>query len=769
MYKCVLGGVVAAVCMVTSAFSWNGTTDEAAWEQLTNRVSRARAQLDEVVALAKSRGLNTDYAQVSQVVLDRFETFSRFDRENPDLLKESVSKQWWAKNIPGGLEDYHLTVPFVELEACLEVADYALNELRDQLTGDVVLQDPVDFTTGAMKLNGSYYELDGKTVFPSSFTWMPDKEDLHDAFGRMGGVYYSISNLKEDGALSDWTKKQYAEKLRAQTAKSRLPHVFFIGHHPAGWMKEQHPEIETGGRFFTQYDIDSPLIRGWLENLFEQMLPGTIDASGDQPRIHLLSNEPDFATREKGWMVKTGISEPTLEKYQQWLANKYETINDLNRVYGTTYADFGAARAGLPFPVPVELRGGPVWYDWCRFNMDRVTDWFAFLKEGVHRYDPAKSPTSIKIIGGSLLMEYHDSGLDLEQLVKLQDMPGYDFKLAPVDAHNIRQKDVEWKERYAYDWRYQTFMLDFSKSLCPEKPVYDSEWHGFSEGKWFKKDLDRDYIHSALWMAFTHGMSAIEAWVWGRNEKGEHTAKDSFFAKEATAQPVALDSFGRTIKELNAHADDVVAMLPKKREFMIFYSEESAIQDGSYIKNLKAVYEAVKMLNLNVGFTTPSEISTLSADQILIVPPTPFISEQAFQRLQQVKGKVVLVEKTGNFAQTELGKSNPRTLQAFAAVKKERVYPMADALAKILEPLAPELPVKVTIKDFDRNRAYGVIVRQIERNGAYTVALMNLSKEKRNVVLETEIPKSWMNVITGRSESSVREMKPNEVLLLRSL
>ena len=496
----------------------------------------------------------------------------------------------------------------------------------------------------------------------------------------------------------------------------------------------------------------------------------------------MIANEPHWAFRKGGILKRPGgmqhldFSAYTRNKYAAWLKSKYGTIGRLNAVYGRQYSSFDEAKAAFTAPIdPEPLLGSPLWYDLCRFNMDRADAWFTFLKEQTLRNTSQDALISIKLLGKNLESGYRDDGIDLDYLTKLQGVMGADNQVVPLNTSRMKREYQDWRHRYMLDWREQSITLDFAKSLCPDKPFYDSEWHGLSGGGWACHELARGYVRTALWMAFSHGLNAINAWVWGRNEDGSFDPRSVPIA-EILSNPTALDAFGRTLKELNAHGDTVHALVPRTRNYLVFYCVETAIQDPAYPGRMADVYESLKLLNVPVGFTTPTQIASISAaSQTVIVPPTRFISDASLQALKSFgqSGKVVLVNGSEpDFSKNELGqpRDNVPDLKAFATVSFDAVLNMTAGLENVLASIKPAQPVSVEITDAGGTKAYGVMAFQTldPNTGNPVVLLINLSQNSRSVTLKPAGKSSpeCLNLLTGQSEPDTHIMAPYDILLL---
>ncbi|WP_404309826.1 beta-galactosidase [Neorhodopirellula lusitana] len=720
--------------------------DQSTWSQLREQVQTRLDDLTELITQAKSQGIETEYAMVSVETIKAFQNAAQWDHDNVEEVRRLFKTfRFFHKTDPTEADK----LAGNEMQACLQVADHAIAELHQQMAGERTLAATPDFADGDLSLGPGYYQLNGEIVFPYTIVWLPKVDStMPDALGRIGETYFALSSLKPDGTYDKFALKQRVDSARIQAAQHFSPLYHFWGHIPAKWMIEQHPDAMLGGRRFTQYDIDNPLVRTWIEQLCEGFLPPVADAYGDKPLLYLLANEPHFATAQGGWMVKNGQSVFTQAKYQRWLAEKYGQVEELNAAHRATYQDFASVE--MPFPIQPKLRGGPVWYDWCRFNMDRVNEWFSFLKEtsqsAVAGHD---APVTIKMLGHHLVDGQRDQGMDIEYLVNLQDVTGGDLRIQPHDAtfytHLEGGLDAQtsWTSRYSYGWVSQGLFLDFVRSLAPEKPFFDSEWHGFGAVHWRHFELDRNYVRAALWHGFSNGMGMIEPWMWGRQPDGSMRNQADQIGELAT-QPIAVDAYGRTMKELNAFASLFAAAgTPTQRRFMLFYCEESAIQNAGYAEQLSTTYESLKLLNTSIGLTTPTHIKQLNVQQqVVIVPPTPFISDASLRSLrdfQDAGGHIVMVDADQSLHRTEMG--SPRegdiAIRPVASLAMAEPFQLASQFEKVLERFRAAQPLQVSITNAKGEKCFGVFAQQVtdpKTNRLYVI-LNNASRESLTVTI----------------------------------
>lgn len=748
---------------------------DADWNGLKQQVQQRAAALDKLIAEADGNNVATGYANVSRHVIATYLIAAQYDKEHVEQNRKLFQGRWWhTKTDPKEADN----LPWKELKACIEVADRSIAELQSQIDGSVKLKTPPNLLQGKIKFDGSGWTMDDKPIFPYSLTWLPGTPEYTQTLGNIGGTYYQLTNLQDDGTVGKRVVKKSVTSIQDDVKGNSAPLVHLMGHAPAPWMAQQHPEIVEGARNFTKYDIDSPLVRQWIDQLCGNLLPAITNAAGDQPQVHLLANEPHFATAKGGWKARNGVSKLTMQKYRDWLAKKYSSVDALNAAQGSQWKSFDDV--AIEMPINPKLRGSAVWYDWCRFNMDRVNDWFTFLKQTTQSHDPARSPVSIKLLGHTLGSEERDGGMDIEYLTKLQEVPGADLRVVPDGAtfygknEDGRDTATGWAFRYDYLWVDQSMMLDFSRSLCPDRPFYDSEWHGFGTVSWRHYRMKPEYVRSSMWMAFTHGMRAIKPWLWGRDLNG--MMKQADHIGELATQPVAVDAYGRVMKELNAHAVHVIGASPSQRNFLIYYCEETAIQDEHYMPHMTEVYEALKILNVTVGFVTPSDIGSLDPKvQTVIVSPTQFISAPSLAKLEkfaQSGGRIVQVGGNGNFSKTELGakRKEKTSLSIFADLPMADVPSMADALAKKLERVTPALPLEVRMEDAKGEPAYGVIMTQHMHPSkkAVSIVLNNVANETRTISIE--MPKGvsgkQLDAITNQPVENEFAMEPCDVRVI---
>ena len=517
---------------------YQGQYNNSAWNNMLNSVQERKAVLESKIQTATQRNLEVSYSKGSLTTVENFIIYASRDRENSDELstyyaqfgtfENAFARQIDALGLaPVGYADYS---PFQQLFLCLNVLDNAIAEIDRQLNGDIVLPEVTDFSAGSPPVlpeNSSYYLKNGKPMFPTTLWGMPDDEELMETIGYFGEVFLSPrATTAPSGAVSNTYAENQNNRLARHTSKNQSPNQIHITHKPLPyWMTQQNPEIDDFRRGFVGYDINNPKTYQFNREMLSNFAKKVDENDEAGPVVYVISNEPFFFIGQGDYEANNGVSQATIDAYTNYLKSEYgDNIATLNSVYNPfngnmNFSDFDAVADTYTIPVATSLRGTPAWYDWMRFHMNSVTAWHQNLKESVREGDP-DGKTSIKIRGRDFEGNLRSHGIDMEQLMDIQDIVGFDNHTSPRETHfrNTRPQQ-DWLENYSMEWREQSIVLDFAKSLYPKKPTFDSEWHGLATSGWVNYSLDRNYTRAAMWLAYTNGLSVMSAWWWYRENK----------------------------------------------------------------------------------------------------------------------------------------------------------------------------------------------------------------------------------------------------------
>ncbi|MAX26033.1 MAG: hypothetical protein CMJ19_16170 [Phycisphaeraceae bacterium] len=721
----------------------------------------------EVTALQQWRtqlantGVDTSYEQVTLQTVSLFADYIAYDRAHPDELADIYQR--YHKQIPDTPQAMAAALPDQELADCWQLLVQCRQSLGVLAAGTVNRRTVPRWDGRQITIGDGHFVQDNRPVFPGTLIWMPYTDANHQAFGSFKGAYTTLKYLAPDmtGTRASGT---VLDMKSFPPEDTQFPSGLFLGHVPADWMKQQYPQIQIGARLFTKYDIDSPLIRDWTDVLLGKAVPESLPTN--PIHLYLLANEPHWASVQGGWL-SSEASEHTHAKFRIWLSMHYADIAALNASWQSAFASFDTVT--IDIPIDGQLRGNAQWYDWCRFNMDRVTEWFTFLKSNIRQHDSTAQCT-IKMLGGHMEDASRDHGLDIEQLVNLQDFPGLDAHPSPANAvFHDPVKAARRAHPYALDWRSQTNMLDMIKSIAPDKPVYDSEWHGMGTVGWISNAMSDDFIRAAMWMSFLHGNSAINTWYWARKADGKPMPA---LLASPMAQPIALNAYGKTLHELNAYAPEIVKLASTPKNVRIFYTEESAIQDADYGDDLITIHEAMTLTGANVGYLTPKIILDHTATcQMLVVPNAKYISDESLNALASFTGNVIYIGHD-HFQFDPRGNARTGTLPVTIDPAKRFGLRETEMMTWTLRSQfgsAGVLPEIVAINRATGALPMGVLIRVAAiDNGQYIMSLVNTSVDEQDIVLKRNGIRVDAENITGEEGTLFDGVLPSlEVRLVK--
>lgn len=792
-----------------------GGLNQTDWDNLINEINTKKSSLQSKIAQAEGQipSLETSYAKVSLYTVNEFLIYAARDRQNAGTLQA----RYQSTGFSGFNNDFNTQItiergsqvnfsvfhPFQQLYDCTKILNSAIIEIDKQLAGTIVLKNIPNFTTSgypSLSANASYYKKDGNVIFPSSQWGLtaddthPRQNDLMETQGYLGSLFHSPAQTTISGGKIV-TTTSYATnegtQLGDQLANNQTPTQIHFTHTNTSNWATLYPDIDDFKQTFIHYDIDYPNIKDINKSVIETFVPSIVNNSNGSSLVYVLSNEPRFDISQG--LASQGVSNYTYNAYIEHLKTEYDNnINTLNTVYNPfnsnkNFSNFDELKTNYTIPLNrVTWQGTPIWYDWLRFNMNRSNRWHLDLKNAVLQSD-ANAKASIKILGRTVEDPIKDDGIDPESLMDIQDVIGFDNQVVPNKTHGRNNRFYkDYLNHYVMDWREQAITLDFAKSLHPTKPTFDSEWHAISSNAWDNFILDEGYTRSALWMAYTNGLSMMNCWWWYREANGDlqnkvGTTGNIMFSPQH--QAIVFNEFGKTMKELNAHGNTISTLTPNTRDFLIYFSIEAAIQDYNYSQQLAATYEALKLMNVKVGFTTETKINNLGyTPKAIIIPPTLFIKDSSIEALNTFKTNnpstnIVNILRGGalNFQKDEKGTPDASRVKTFLSGASSFNF-TTDIFGTSGNGLIqrfrnsiniPAHPIDFKIfKVGTSNETFGVFASfGFTPENKQVLSLINLNLEACDISLPSS-PSGYSNLLTGETISTTVTMKPYDVLLI---
>lgn len=109
-----------------------------------------------------------------------------------------------------------------------------------------------------------------------------------------------------------------------------------------------------------------------------------------------------------------------------------------------------------------------MYFDFMAFNMDRVTEWFSFLKNEIRKYDP-QAKTHIKIMPNLWSDNKRDSGIDLEALTRNSEIIGKRCQF--MRCWDVG-KTKSWRKTMAFDMVEICMAYRLYESVSPDKVMH---------------------------------------------------------------------------------------------------------------------------------------------------------------------------------------------------------------------------------------------------------------------------------------------------------
>lgn len=737
-------------------------------------VKRNFELLKQKVAEAKAVGIDTKYEDITIKTAGLFlDTYIPWDIAHPSELEASFSRWSRKDDLKGTPGEESLRAPVWEMNQTSEIIGGALSNLKS------VMKDPRRrraipvINTDNLTVRDGFLNSGETPAFSGGFIWAPAEID-HDYFGYIGGEsWLPFGTLQSDGTLSDEAINNILSKLTSLKKIGQKGSISFGQSIPA-WAVAKWPDIDDYKGHFFSYDIDHPAVKGMWESFISSLVPRIKDHSAKFD--YQLAIEPIWPS-VGDWMVNNA-SPYTFKKYQTWLLELYGNMDALNISWGTRYKDFGEITVR-----PVDNKNPTSWYDWCRFNEWRVTDFFKFISDEIHKYDPAaKCHMRISVSGinqgqtGKNTITGLHNGIDREALVKLYEINGLDNFMEAASGRTSRQHSLYNDKAYATRWLGHTMLLDFIRSLGPDKLIYDSEWHSVSSVYYVNPEPPAGYMHSALWIGALHGLGATRTWYWCRGANGSIGRSAEEFYGSLLVQPRLLNEYGVGLAELNAFGKEVVALERVPKQIYILYSESSAIQSIEYLDHQMAAYEALQFTGLPVGFVTENSLVSEGLPQSckwLIIPDNSHVNAATLKWLSDYAGSggKLLIIGDNALKYNQYGKAfSPADRNFISSLSRISVTP-ADQLIEAIEKEMLKTGITRDIRCFTNNSrsSFGIMCRSAELKGKKLISLINVTPDTLEVSLEVngKVIRRMRDLFTNQNvKAQTMSIRPLEVKLL---
>ena len=238
--------------------------------------------------------------------------------------------------------------------------------------------------------------------------------------------------------------------------------------------------------------------------------------------------------------------------------------------------------------------------DWVRWNDRRFGSYIAEMHAAVRR-GHSDALTTVKFSNEAAIVgtknhayreqrtSRHNMGVDRWAMAQLLDIQGCDTRPTLLSPD------------YAFAWRYPGMAYDLQRSIAPQKPIDDSEWHGVQTVYHTDVDQPPEFLNASLWFSYLHGVDMNLTWWWCR---AGTEPRAQWFEGGLLTQPQLLDAWARNSIEVQRFAPEIVAFQDAPMRVRLLFSKPSAVLDLQYLDTQRDAYEALSWFGIPVGFAT---------------------------------------------------------------------------------------------------------------------------------------------------------------------
>jgi hypothetical protein len=326
------------------------------------------------------------------------------------------------------------------------------------------------------------------------------------------------------------------------------------------------------------WNVAQPATYRVFSQWYDRMLP----AFADYPNLINLGtvNEPTYVVGPNSKSFQAA--------FRKWAREQYKEITVANKLWASKYTSFET----IDLPSFFQLReksNGAAW-DWARFEAQMIGKYFGFLARRIKTHLPNVS-ISAKLVGE----------------------PGFGY----LDEQEFLFQGGQTV--HGTDGAFP-FYLDYVKSLDPELPVFDGEWHMI-----FSNQMGNDpaYLARKMFHGVAHGIAAGYLWQWYRFEWNTQTHGA---AGSITRYPLGLDGLGRASIKLR-QLMPVMARFANLSggQIRLLYSKASHLHQNTaqervlpgvqllvkvppYIKELEDLYQQLSINTAGVRYVIPETL-----------------------------------------------------------------------------------------------------------------------------------------------------------------
>ena len=420
---------------------------------------------------------------------------------------------------------------------------------------------------------------------------------------------------------------------------------------PPRWMLTRHPDMLARDREGRERGFGSRRHYCFSHRGYREDCAGIVsvlaERYGRNPHVQAWQTDNEYACHD----TVLSYSDAARSAFRDWLAQKYQSPQALNRAWGNVfwsmdYASFD--EIGLPNLTVTEPNPAHV-MDFRRFASDEVVSFNRLQTDIIRKY--SDRPIAHNYMGRITEFDHFATGADL-------DIASWDSY--PIGFLSDRlEASSEHKRRYLRqgDPDFQAFHHDLYRAVGARRtggPV--------AEGRWWVMEQQPGPVNWApfnpaplpgmarlwAWEAFAHGAEAVCYFRWRQAPFAQEQMHAGLLRPDSAPAPAYAEA-AQVASEIEALGE----LAPVRAPVALVFDYESAWawdtqpqgRDFDYFRLAFAAYRALRRLGLSVDMLPP-DATDLSDYRLVLAPGVATLSQALRGALQTVGGEVILGPRT---------------------------------------------------------------------------------------------------------------------------
>jgi beta-galactosidase len=447
---------------------------------------------------------------------------------------------------------------------------------------------------------------------------------------------------------------------------------------PPRWMLERHPDmlaVDAQGRargFGSRrhYCFSHQGYRAECARIVSLLA----ERYGRNPHVEAWQTDNEYACHD----TVLSYSDAALRGFRDWLAQRYQSPQALNRAWGNVfwsmdYADFD--EIGLPNLTVTEA--SPVhWMAFRRFSSDQVASFNRLQTEIIRKHSDA--PIAHNYMGRITDFDHFATGADL-------DIASWDSY--PLGFLSDRlEVSAEHKRRFVRqgDPDFQAFHHDLYRAVGRGRWWIMEQQPGPVNWAPWNADPLPGMARLWAWEAFAHGAEAVCYFRW-RQAPFAQEQMHAGLLRPDSAPAQAFDEAAQVARELAAMPDAGTATAQVALVFDYAsawaWTTQPQGRDFDYFRLAFAFYRGLRRLGLNIDILPP-DTADLSGYGLVLAPGVATFSPVLLGALARYEGQALIGPR-----------SNSRTEEFAIPVPLPPNLPGLDARVARVESLPPDVGV----------------------------------------------------------------------------